>query len=81
MDSAYHFAEAERCLTTLATMGPELPPETCRLWLEAASVYAQLAAVALEAEKTLGAVMREPWVFALNSPQVPADQLRCACTA
>jgi hypothetical protein len=75
MDSAYHYAEAEHTLAHLAAMArpdakPEdiASPETCELWLRAATVHVQLAAVALEAEKTLGMVIREPWMFALGAP-------------
>jgi len=53
MDSAYHFAAAGVRPGSLSTADPIPAPETCELWLRAAAVHAQLAAVALEAEKAL----------------------------
>lgn len=81
MDSAYHFASAEYALASLSTAVPVPAPETCELWLRAAAVHAQLAAVALEAEKALGGVTREAWMFALHARPMPADETKCACTA
>lgn len=65
MDSAYHFEAAEHALHSIATTQPAPSAETYELWLRAASVHSQLAAVALEAEKALGEVSRESWLTAL----------------
>jgi len=81
MDSAYHFAAAEYALASLSTADPIPAPETCELWLRAAAVHAQLAAVALEAEKALGGVMRESWMFTLHARPGGAAETKCACTA
>jgi len=50
------------------TLAELTEPELRELWLRAAAVHVALAAVALEAEKTLGMVIREPWMFALGAP-------------
>jgi hypothetical protein len=73
-DSIYHFQCAESVLEAIAAEGAaqetdptrlRTSPQTYELWLRAAEVHAQLAAIALTAEKTIGAVEVQAWTTTL----------------